>query len=141
MMAEAECIAAQPCAAPSVAAIMSAMSTSDEVLQLVGRFEAALNAHDLDAAMEMVTEDTVFESTSPAPDGARYEGRDALRQVLGEMLTATPKARFTTEEQFSDGERAVVRWRYDWGDGHVRGVDVYRIRNGRIAETFAYVKG
>jgi hypothetical protein len=33
-------------------------------------------------------------------------------------MAATPKARFTTEEQFCDGgDRAVVRWRYDWGDG------------------------
>jgi ketosteroid isomerase-like protein len=118
------------------------MSRSEEILDVAGRFEAALNAHDLDAAMNLVTDDVVFESTTPAPDGARYEGRGALRSVLGEMMTMTPEARFSTEEQFSDGtDRAVVRWRYDWGDGHVRGVDVLRIRDGKIAESLAYVKG
>jgi ketosteroid isomerase-like protein len=118
------------------------MATSEEMLDLLGRFEAALNAHDLDTAMSLVTDDTIFESTSPAPDGARYEGRDALRKVLGDMLATTPEARFSTEEQFSDGsDRAVVRWRYDWENGHVRGVDVYTFRDGRIAETYAYVKG
>jgi ketosteroid isomerase-like protein len=118
------------------------MTRSEEILDLLARFEAALNGRDLDAAMALVTDDTVFESTSPAPDGARYEGRDALREVLGEMLARTPTARFSTEEHFSDGgDRAVVRWRYDWGDGHVRGVDICRIRDGRIAETFSYVKG
>jgi hypothetical protein len=34
-----------------------------------------------------------------------------------------------------------ARWRYDWGDGHVRGVDVIRVRDGQIAESLAYVKG
>jgi ketosteroid isomerase-like protein len=118
------------------------MTTSSEILDLLARFEAALNAHDLDGALALVTDDTIFESTSPAPDGARYEGRDAVRRVLGDMLESTPKARFTTEEQFCDGsDRAVVRWRYDWGDGHVRGVDIHRVRDGKIAETLSYVKG
>jgi hypothetical protein len=29
----------------------------------------------------------------------------------------------------------------DRGDGHVRGVDILRIRDGKIAESLAYVKG
>jgi len=37
--------------------------------------------------------------------------------------------------------RSVVRWHYDWADGHVRGVDIVRARNGRLAESLAYVKG
>jgi hypothetical protein len=35
----------------------------------------------------------------------------------------------------------VVRWRYAWGDGHVRGVDVFRVRGGLVAEKLSYVKG
>jgi ketosteroid isomerase-like protein len=116
------------------------MHTDDPVLDLMDRFTDALNSHDLHAVMALVTDDIVFESTSP-PDGTRYEGRDAVRQVWGGML-ATPQARFSVEEQFSDGSgRAVVRWRYDWADGHVRGVDVVRVRNGQLAESLAYVKG
>jgi hypothetical protein len=38
-------------------------------------------------------------------------------------------------------DRALVLWRYDWVDGHVRGVDVMRVRDGKVVETFAYVKG
>ena len=97
------------------------MHSDDLVLDLMDRFTAALNSHDLDAVAALVTDDIVFESTSPPPDGTRYEGRDAVRRIWGEMLTATPQARFSVEEQFSDGSgRAVVRWRYDWADGHVR---------------------
>jgi hypothetical protein len=53
----------------------------------------------------------------------------------GEMLATTPKARYSVEEQLSDGSaRAVVRWRYPWGDGHVRSVQA---RNGKLAESLA----
>src|ERR1700748_3655996 len=107
------------------------MHTDDPLLDLMDLFTAALNPHDRDAVAALVTEDIVFESTSPPPDGTRYEGRGAVLQTWGDMLATTPKARFSVEEQFSDGSgRAVVRWRYDWAAGHVRGVDIVRVRNG-----------
>jgi len=118
------------------------MHTTDPILALLDRFTAAINAHDLDAVLALVTEDIVFESTSPPPDGVRYEGRAAVAQAWGDLLVSTPQARFTVEEQFSGGsQRAVVRWRYDWGEGHVRGVDIIRVRDGQLAESLAYVKG
>jgi ketosteroid isomerase-like protein len=118
------------------------MHTEDPILALMDRFTAALNSHDLAAVLALVTDDIVFESTSPPPDGTRYHGLDAVRHAWGQMLAQTPQAQFAVEEQFSDGSaRAVVRWRYDWGDGHVRGVDVIRVRDGRLAESLAYVKG
>jgi ketosteroid isomerase-like protein len=118
------------------------MHPDDPVLQVMDRFTAALNSHDLEAVAALVTGDVVFESTSPPPDGTRYEGRGAVLAVWGQMLAATPRARFSVEEQFSAGSgRAVVRWRYDWAGGHVRGVDIVRVRNGQLAESLAYVKG
>jgi ketosteroid isomerase-like protein len=128
--------------APGLLAAGYGMHADDPVLDLMDRFTAALNSHDLDAVLALVAEDIVFESTTPPPDGARYEGRDAVARVWGELLTTTPQARFSVEEQFSDGSgRAVVRWRYDWGDGYVRGVDIVRVRNGQLAENLAYVNG
>jgi hypothetical protein len=39
-----------------------------------------------------------------------------------------------------------MRWRYEWVDvagkkGHVRGVDIFQVKNGIIYEKFSYVKG
>ena len=50
---------------------------------------------------------------------------------------------FETEEIFATGDRALVRWVFHWddADGHVRGVDVMRVRDGKVAEKLAYVKG
>ena len=107
------------------------------------RFTAALGAGDLDAALALVTEDIVFESTSPAPDGQRHEGREAVRNAWAEVI-GTPGMSLTEEESFVTGDRAVVRWCYAWGGSerdHVRGVDVIRFRDGLVSEKLSYVKG
>jgi hypothetical protein len=43
-------------------------------------------------------------------------------------------------------ERGLQRWVYHWTDaqgiaGHVRGVDVFRFQDGKIAEKLSYIKG
>ena len=90
----------------------------------LARFHAALERHDVDGCIAEMAEDTVFENTSPAPDGERYEGVAALRQFFTRFSAENPRARFDIEEEFVAGARAIVRWRYDWGAGHVRGVDI-----------------
>ncbi|HKE93557.1 MAG TPA: nuclear transport factor 2 family protein [Povalibacter sp.] len=121
------------------------MTTLEEqtaaTIAAVTRFNAAFDHHDVDGVMAAMTEDCVFENTGPAPDGTRYAGAAAVRQFWEEFFRSNPTARFTAEEQFAGGDRCVVRWRYDWGDGHVRGVDIFRIRDGLVAEKHAYVKG
>jgi hypothetical protein len=44
---------------------------------IVEAFGAAWSAQDLEATLALVTDDCVFESTEPGPDGTRYEGRDS----------------------------------------------------------------
>lgn len=121
---------------------------SDETqatIEAVERFNTAFNAHDVDATMAAMTDDCVFESTSP-PGGIRYEGAEAVRKVWEDFFAGTPSAIFHAEEVIATGDRGVVRWRYEWQEadgstGHVRGVDVIRVRDGKIAEKFAYAKG
>lgn len=122
------------------------MTPDDTTRDVIERFNAALNAHDTDAVMGLMTHDCVFENTFPAPDGERFAGHDAVRGFWQRLLAGSPQARFTTEELFTAGDRAVARWRYDWVSaegipGHVRGVDLFRVRDGRVAEKLSYVKG
>lgn len=107
----------------------------------IDRFNAAFNDHDADALFNLMTEDCVFENTSPGPDGKRHEGRDAVDAYWREFFASSPQAHFETEDMFVAGDRALVRWIYSWGEGHIRGVDVFRVRDGRVAEKLAYVKG
>jgi uncharacterized protein (TIGR03086 family) len=115
-------------------------------LEVIERFGNAFDTADLETAMSLVTDDIVFESTSPAPDGTRLEGADAVRAEWARLFADTDDPHFETEETVLLGERAVVRWQYSWRDasgarGHVRGVDVLRLRDGKIAEKLSYVKG
>lgn len=119
--------------------------TDDETRAAVDRFNVAFNRHDVEAVMDAMTEDCVFESTSP-PTGTRVEGAAAVRAAWDEFFAASPTAHFETEEMIVSGDRAVVRWRYTWiaddgATGAVRGVDVMTVRDGRVAEKLAYVKG
>ncbi|TMC05019.1 MAG: DUF4440 domain-containing protein [Chloroflexi bacterium] len=107
--------------------------------------DRALAARDLDAYLACLADDIVFENTTPAPDGERMAG-PAVSAFFEQLFVSTPSARFTTEEAFAAGDRAVVRWRFDWDEGpenrgHVRGVDVLRVREGRVTEMRSYVKG
>jgi ketosteroid isomerase-like protein len=111
-----------------------------DVLAAVTRFGAAFDRHDLDGVMAAMTADCVFESTAP-PDGGRHEGRNAVRAAWAEFFASSGAATFETEEQIVCGDRVIARWRYAWDDGHVRGVDVYRVRDGLVAEKLSYVKG
>ena len=116
------------------------LSAGSEAIAAVQRFNRAFGAQDVDAVMEAMTTDCRFEDTSP-PDGGVHEGAAAVRAAWTSLFASSPEGAFTEEEMFGDGDRVVVRWRYSWGDGHVRGVDLFRVRDGLVAEKLAYVKG
>ncbi len=112
----------------------------------VRRFQDAWNRHDVDEVMDLMTEDCVFESTSPPPDGERVEGSPAMRAFWTRFFEQSPQAFIEIEDLFACGEQATMRWRYQWDaepgqQDHVRGVDVYRLRDGKVAEKLSYVKG
>lgn len=125
-------------------------SSRIDPIQIVLRFNEALNAADVDSMMRYLTPDTVFENTDPPPDGARFEGQAAVRAFWQEFFSSSSQAQITVEDIFATGsplgDRCVMLWRYEWIDpqgqtGHIRGVDVYRLQDGLIAEKLSYVKG
>lgn len=115
-------------------------------IEVINQFNEAFNRHDVRAVMDLMTDDCVFENTYPPPDGERIEGQEAVRRFWEEFFHSSPHAIFQTEEMITHGDRCIVRWRFDWTNsdnqsGHVRGVDVFRVQDGKVAEKFAYVKG
>lgn len=112
-------------------------------LEVIRHFNDAFNRHDVEAIMAAMTEDCVFENTVPP----RMVNAIPGRRPFGPIGTASsPHAVFETEEMFACGDRGVVRWVYRWDEpegrsGHVRGVDIFRVREGKVAEKFSDVKG
>jgi uncharacterized protein (TIGR03086 family) len=112
----------------------------------LARFSAAFGSGDVAAIMALMTEDCVFVSTGPAPDGEQHEGAADVRRVWEQVFGETHEPAFLEEESFVGGDRAVLRWRFEWVDdegspGHVRGADLLRFRDGLVCEKLSYVKG
>ena len=119
--------------------------TAATTREAVNRFNAAINAHDLRAVAALLTEDTVFENTGPVPDGSRIEGKAAVVAFWEKWFVANADAQFEAEEIIVAGDRCVVRWIYrkmrDGKPWHLRGIDVFTVREGKVAAKMAYVKG
>lgn len=122
------------------------MSRLEAGVRLVLEFHQAFNRHDVAGMMQLMSEDCIFENTHPAPDGTVYSGKAAVTQFWQDFFRESPQAQIEVEEIFGLGNRCVMCWRYNWGDGggeagHVRGVDLFKIKNGAICEKLSYVKG
>ena len=112
---------------------------------MIDRFNEAFNRHDVDTLASLLTDDTVFEDTSPAPDGRRIEGKAAVVDFWRTWFAKNADAVFEAEDVIIAGDRAVVRWVYrkvrNGQAWHLRGVDVFTVRDGKVAAKLAYVKG
>lgn len=121
-------------------------SQTSRTLAVIERFNDAFNRHDVDAVMALMTDDVLFENTSPAPAGERFLGQAAVRGFWERLFSSTPDAFFTAEEVVAAGDRCTVRWRYDFTSadgvkGYIRGIDLFRVHDGKVAEKLSYVKG
>ncbi len=121
------------------------MAKIESAMRVALEFNQAFNRHDVAAMMVLMNDDCVFENTSPAPDGAVYSGKEAVTQFW-QNSSASPQAHIQVEEILGLGLQCVMRWRYDWVDaagekGHVRGVNLFTVKNGLISEKLSYVKG
>ena len=120
------------------------MNETAQTLATIEQFNEAFNRHDVGAIMNAMTDDCIFDNIRPRPDGEIFEGQAAVRAYWEMFFERSPAARFEAEETFAAGDRCVVRWIYHWTKdgkpGHVRGIDVFRVRDGKVAEKLAYVK-
>lgn len=117
--------------------------SSAATLALMQRFNAAFVERRPELLAPLVDADCVIENTVPAPNGERLVGRAACL-ALWSGLAASPEGRFEPEDIEAYGERAILRWRYRWGEDEassLRGVNLMRVREGRIVEALGYVKG
>ena len=122
------------------------LSRLESAIRVVLEFNEAFNRHDVTGMMRLMSDDCVFENTVPAPDGTPYSGKEAVTQFWQDFFRESPQAHIKIEEIFGLGYRCIMRWRYDWVDaagikGHVRGVDIFQVKNGAICEKLSYVKG
>ncbi|MDA1127429.1 MAG: nuclear transport factor 2 family protein [Chloroflexi bacterium] len=120
--------------------------TTAVTIDIVQRYNNAFNSGDVDGVMAAMTDDCVVETPMPPPNGSRFQGQDAVRGLWREFFQSSSSIEFETEDIFASGDRCLVQWTFRWvgpdGEpGHVRGVDVFKVRDGKVAEKLVYVKG
>lgn len=120
------------------------MNTESETTrEIIERFHRAFETHRPEDLDGLIGEGCVLENTAPAPDGARYEGREACLEFWRGVASSMNLV-FEAEEISAMGDRGIIRWQLRWGEGEaerVRGVNIMRVRQGRIVEGLGYVKG
>jgi len=109
---------------------------------ILERFNQVFLMHDPTSLPDLVAADCVIENTKPAPNGDRHEGKAACIALWTHIATM-PGVHFEPEAIFARGDRGEIRWRLVWGPdpaNSVRGVNLMRVRDGRIVEALGYVK-
>jgi ketosteroid isomerase-like protein len=125
---------------------MTATTTrTDATLALIKRFESKFSSPtDVDGLMSEMTEDCVFEHVAPQETSfGRYEGQEAVRGVWESLESHFPRCTLTLDDVFAHEDRGAARWTMRWhnpdgSNGFARGVDVYTVRDGKIAVKLTY---
>jgi ketosteroid isomerase-like protein len=106
---------------------------------VIDQFNEAFQLRAPDKLVDIIADDCVMEGVGPAPDGNRWTGYDEC--LAGwQGLIRDPGIRFEVEHVDVDGDRAVIRWRLHTSDAPFRGVNLMRVRDGKIVEALGYGK-
>jgi ketosteroid isomerase-like protein len=114
---------------------LSETMDADAVRELIERYNAAWNAQDLDAIHELHDPGIVFDNHTA---GERADGASAVREHIGQIFVNNPTLRFETRSLYSGDDFAVCEWTASTGSKEWDGVDVFPIRDGRIARKDVY---
>ena len=120
--------------------------TTATTIGIVQRYNESFNKGDVDGVMAAMTGDCVVEMPIPPSDGSRFQGQEAVRALWQDFFQSTSNIEFATEDMFASGDRRLVQWLFTWvgqdgQPGRVRGVDLFKLRDGKVAEKLVYVKG
>lgn len=130
----------------------SCPATTEEQNAAIARrwHEDVINGANLDALDEIAADDIVHHAGT-FPGGV---GRDAVKGVLGALLTGFPNVRHTIDQVITQDDFVVIRWTARGThsgafQGYAptgkpvtwMGINIFRIACGRIAEEWSEVDG
>lgn len=109
-------------------------------------FSKALNDHDIDAVMAMMTDDCVFHAVAgPELQGRSFVGQAEVRQALEGAWKNAPDAEWVDGEHFVVGDHGFSETTYkgttaDGARSEARMIDAFTFRDGKIAVKNAFRK-
>jgi ketosteroid isomerase-like protein len=112
---------------------------SDEVTELIGRYNDAWNGQDIETIDSLHHPAIVFDNHTA---GERAEGSDAVRSHIARIFENNPDMRFTTRSLQAGEDFAVCEWTLNvTKDGRSLewdGVDVFPLKDGLILRKDVY---
>ncbi|MDQ1662145.1 MAG: hypothetical protein QOJ68_2125 [Blastococcus sp.] len=110
--------------------------------------EEAWSGGNLAVADDLLAEEFVLHDPVA---GREVVGREAERALVAGLREAIPDLTFTIDDVVADGDNVTIRWIAEGTHGGellgfastgralaIRGVDMYRLREGRIAESWTF---
>ena len=105
---------------------------------VIDEYNAAFLERAPEKLVDLIGPDCMMKGTGPAPNGNVWRGYDEC--LAGwQGLASDRTIEFSVEHVDVDGERAVIRWRITGAENY-RGVNLMRVRGGRIVEALGYGK-
>lgn len=119
---------------------------SQPTIDTLKAFAQALNDHDIDAILEMMTDDCVFNAVAgPELQGKSFVGPDAVRAGLSAAWENAPDACWVDGEFYVVGDKGFMETTYkgttaDGARTEARMIDVLTFRDGKVAIKNAFRK-
>lgn len=118
------------------------MADTPDTAAVLQRYARAFVEHDPSLLDALVAPDCIVERAQPTEGRTHLVGGEACL-ANWRALAANRAGTFTIEELVAMGERGLVFWHYRFGPGAAdaqRGLNVFEVRDGRIASGRGYVK-
>ncbi|MFB8343884.1 nuclear transport factor 2 family protein [Brucella cytisi] len=116
--------------------------TPNDVVQA---FMTAWEEGSLDRVLQTVGDDIVFVGTTGPEPGRSFEGKVALSKIVDPLLSAQSTITLRTLGIYPCGETVFVAWETtdtaaDVRVSKMRGVDIFKVLNGKVVLKDAYRK-
>ncbi len=114
-------------------------------IRLVVELYNNINDHKVEDILRLLSDDCTLESSSPAPRGFIYTGKDQIRKYYENLFEERREVRYKTEELLGFGHRCIIRWECKWinkkgSEETIRGIDIIKEKNDLIGEILSYSK-
>jgi ketosteroid isomerase-like protein len=122
---------------------MTDVAETERTLEVVRGFLDAVARRNVDAILELMTADAVYENFGEDVDAGRHEGHDAIGAAFAAVFAAYPDCRSDTNELFAAGDKCCFCWTMRWNEpdgseSSSRGTDVFTVRDGKVADKKTY---
>jgi len=124
---------------------VSSVIESTQVRAVVDHFMTSWIDGNLEGVMSVMADDAVFVATTGPEPGRSFRGLDEIGRLFASLVSRSSPTRMRVESTFVVGDTAIVLWTTTdttkkAAEATMKGLDVFRVRNGLIVLKDAYRK-